>query len=159
YLLSSDEIPETLSASGQIYALSGDITGDLTISGNDITVNLNERTITGRIIITSSQRILVYGGNVIAPAPADEPTAEAGVIAIDSVSSDIQIANCYISAADGTVAGVSGAYGVVFASAPNVKISECIIKAGKGGPVNGVSAGGIGISGSGNNFILENSQV
>src|SRR5438093_69050 len=105
YLLSPDEIPATLSSSGQIYALSSDVTGNITITANDVTINLNKRTVTGRIII-SGDRALVYGGNVIAPAPADNATADAGVVQINASATNAQIVDCYISATDTVVAGV-----------------------------------------------------
>lgn len=150
--------PITLSANSQNYALSRDVTGNITITGNDVALNLNQHVVTGRIII-SGQRVVVYDGNVIAPAPADNATADAGVIDIATSAANAQILDCYISAVDGTVGGVRGARGIDFAAAPDIMVHNCVVVAGKGGPVGGISDGGTGIAGSGDRFILEGSQV
>jgi len=155
-LISNDEMPITLSASGTIHALSGDVTGNIIITGDDVTINLNQYVVTGRIII-SGERALIYGGKVIAPAPADNATADAGVIQINVGADNTQIVDCYISAADTTVASVRGARGITV-DANDVILRNNFIQAGSGA-VNGVAAGGVGIQNSGINLIVDNSQI
>jgi len=157
YLLSPDEIPITLSDSGQIYALSGDVVGDITITANDVTINLNERTVTGRIII-SGERVLIYGGKIVAPAPADNVTADAGVVQINPSATNAQIIDCYISAADTTVAAVRGARGITV-DADDVIIRNSFVQAGSSTAVGGLASGGVGIQSSSNNLLLDNNTA
>jgi len=157
YLLSPDKIPATLSSNGQIYALSSDVVGNITITANDVTINLNERTVTGRIII-SGERVIIYGGKIVAPTPADNATADAGVVQINASATNAQIIDCYISAADTTVVGVRGARGMQI-DADDVIIRNSFVQAGNSGSVNGLADGGIGIQSSANNLMIDNSQL
>ena len=156
-LVSNDEMPVTLSISGTIHALSGDVTGNITITGDDVTINLNQYIVTGRIII-SGERALIYGGKVIAPAPADNATADAGVIQINVGADNAQIVDCYVSAADTTVAAVRGARAITV-DANDVILRNNFIQAGSSGAVNGLADGGVGAQSSGSNFVINNSQV
>jgi hypothetical protein len=118
---------------------------------------LNERTVTGRIII-SGERVLIYGGNIIAPAPADNATADAGVVQVNASATNTQIIGVYVSAADSTLAGVRGARGIMV-DTDDVIIRNCFVQAGSSTAVGGLASGGVGIQSSGNNLLLDNNVV
>jgi hypothetical protein len=118
---------------------------------------LNERTVTGRIII-SGERVLIYGGNIIAPAPADNATADAGVVQINASATNAQIVDCHVSAVDSTVAGVRGARGMQI-DAEDVIVRNSFVQAGSSAAVGGLADGGVGIQSFANNLTLDNNQI
>ena len=155
--LSQADMPVTLSVDDQAYCLTEEVTGDITINGVDVALNLNGHSVNGRIII-SGERALVYGGQVIAPAPVDNAAADAGVIQINASAVNTQVVDTYISAADTIVVGVRGARGITV-DADDVIIRNSFIQGGNSGGINGFAGGGVGIQSSANNLTLDSDQI
>ena len=160
----------TLSTAGN-YCLSEDVTANVTISANCVTLDLNQRCLTG-IITVSSDDVEIKNGNVTPAAPPSDPlpaititstsdrarVSDVLVICADSVAefvagriaimvqgNDTQILNTTVKSGAGEgvgATGSNGAIGIALTFADNAVISNCIVSTGDGG--TGTTTGGNG---------------
>ncbi len=122
----------TLSTEGS-YALGEDITADIEITASSISLDLNNRCLTGMIIVdgvgSDITDLEVYNGFVLPPAPISAPiagiTVDTGVFRVNIFDVVMLCANTAVSA----VAGRS----CMQISGGEVNITNCYITAGNAG--------------------------
>jgi hypothetical protein len=142
----------TLSTAGMNYCLAENITGTILVTGGNITIEGNDRVLTGRIRIDAADPI-VKNIKVKPAAPANNIEAAFAAIDITSNGSNAQILNCLIVCANSTVSGVVGRSGIITA-ATKTWVKDCNITAGAaatvtaGAATTAVGGSGIVISGS-----------
>ena len=156
-VLSSDDIMGgaiTVSASGN-YCLSEDVTANLIIEGDCISVDLNRRCLTG-IVRISTDDVELKNGNVTPAAPASAPTA---AITVTEPSDRARIVDVQIRNTDTSADGIDGRDGMVM-SGNNTQILGCTVIAGAGGD-SSTTPGGAGghaihINLTANNIVVKN---
>jgi hypothetical protein len=112
-----------LSASGN-YCLATDLVTTITISGTNVYLDLNQRTLTGVIHITG-QNAMVQNGNV---APAGPVAAPAAAVRIISTATKTMLKDVFITCASPTVLNVAGRDGISV-EASDVQILDSTITA------------------------------
>jgi hypothetical protein len=160
----------TLSTMGQHYCLSQNIIGNISITAANVTLDLNDHTVNGLVMITAgASRAIIQNGKVIPTAsPATNADAANGAVRIQATQ--VQLLNLIIQCPTSTTVsgndGVNGLTGISIENA-NTLIKQCRIVAGMGG--NGQIAeilggaggmGGIGINtivGASNTSIIQSS--
>ena len=139
------------------YCLSTDLTADIDITANCVTLDLNHRCLTGVISITSDD-VLVQSGNVTPPAPTSAPDA---AITIDALSDRARLYDVLIICADTTADGVVGRAGIQV-QGNDTQILQTTIKSGAGEStgITGTNGGvGILVTTSANNAVIRNCIV
>ena len=149
------DMPAVLSINDQVYCLAEEVTGDITINGDDVTLNLNDHTVNGRVIV-NGVRAIVRNGTIIGSDPADDATADSGVLLING--DDAEILNVFVGSLDSTLAGVNGNTAVVINGA-NILVQASTLQAGNAEAVNGIASGGAGLVISGMRSRIEDSEV
>ena len=117
-----------LSTSGN-YCLAEDITADITISASNITLDLNQRELTGTIATSGFiDNVIIRNGFVDAPAPTATPSTaiNVGSFSFKGLSFPL-IENITISCADSDV--IQGRNGITVGSGGCI-IKNCVIEAG-----------------------------
>src|SRR5581483_8977748 len=126
----------TLSVPSTSYCLTQDVTGNITITANDITLDLNDHAVKGLIIINAgADRAVVRNGKVIVTTPPSTTTAASNG-AINILANQAKIFNCTITTPDSTGQdssgnGLNGMTGIRVGGT-NTLIKECFIQTGKG---------------------------
>jgi hypothetical protein len=152
-----------LTTTGLNYCLAENITGNIAITGGNVTVDGNDRVLTGRIFIDAAD-VIVKNAKVKPTAPGNSTEAGFAGIHGTSASAKVQILNCLVECADTTVVtspSVSGRIGI-FSDADNVVVERCKVKAGRGGDSSdnlGGGLGGAGIKINGNSGSVKNSTA
>ena len=157
------DVPLTLSVAGSNYCLAENVTGNITISAADVTLDLNDHAVTGRIVVTGSgDRAIIKNGKVTSPAPANNTIADAGAVEIQSGVEKARIINCCIIPTDTAAVNVNGSTGINN-SASNIIIEKCFIQGGMSGARSSIvamaSSGGIAISSLGSTRIIESELI
>lgn len=149
------DMPALLDVNDQVYCLAEEVTGNITINGDDVTLNLNDHTVNGRIMV-NGVRAIVRNGTIMGPDPESNAQANGGVLIING--DNTEILNVFVGSMDSTVAGTTGNTTVVI-NGNNVLVQSSTIQAGNAGGLNGIAAGGAGITMFGDNARIESSQV
>jgi len=122
----------TLSTAGN-YALGEDITADIEITASSISLDLNNRALTGMIIIDGGASDLtdieVQNGFILPPAPFSAPIAG---LTVDNGVSRVNLFDIIMECADTTASAVAGRTGIQIAG-DEVTITNCHITAGAAG--------------------------
>jgi hypothetical protein len=148
-LFQSDVDPLTnailLTMSGMNYCLAENITGTISIAGDNVTIEGNNRLVTGRLFINASE-IIIKDTNVQAPGVLDASEMSFAGIHIAG-GSDNQIVNCVVTcdAAPGSL-GIAGRT-AIFSAGTRTRILKSEAIGGTGGVItSGVAGnGGAGI--------------
>jgi len=144
-----------INASGN-YCLSQDITGNISITASDVTIDLNNRSLFGTIDVATGLTNINIQNGYVAPN-SDITDATHAAIKINS-GADIKINQCFILCAMNNF-GVNGRGGIDNA-ASNVIIEDCLIQAGVGGSsLSTAGSGGIGINNTGNFVKITESTI
>jgi len=153
--LFQSDMPAVLSVNDQVYCLAEEVTGNITINGDDVTLNLNDHTVNGRVIV-NGVRAIVRNGTIMGSDPADNAIADSGVLLVNG--DNAEILNVFVGSVDSTIAGVNGNTAVVVNGA-NVVIESSNIHAGNAGALNGIGLGGTGLLIAGDRPRIEDNQV
>jgi len=153
--LFQSDMPATLSVDDQVYCLAEEVTGNITINGIDVTLDLNDHTINGRVIV-NGERAIIRNGTIMGSDPADDALADSGVLLVNG--DNAEILNVFVGSIDSTLAGVNGNTAVVINGA-NVVLQASTIQAGNAGAINGVGLGGTGLLIAGDRTRVQDSQV
>ena len=138
----------TLSTAGLNYCLAENITATIFIIGANVTVDGNDRVLTGRIYV-DAEDVIVKNTKVKTPAPSDNTEAAFAGIHATSASLKIQIINCLVECAD-SIVGVNARAGI-FSNADETVVERCNVTGGDG------LSNGFGIRINGNNGSIKNS--
>ena len=135
----------TLSTAGH-YTLGEDLTANIDITASCITVDLNNRSLTGVITVDGGgsdiANLELHNGFVLPPAPS---TAPAAGITVDLGVSKLNIFDIILFCTDTSASAVAGRTGMEIAG-DEVNIINCHITAGAAGDSTGVAFdGGDGI--------------
>ncbi len=156
-LSSSDVVAGTitLSTPGN-YCLSEDVTANVTISANCVTLDLNHRCLTGVISTTGgSDDVEIKNGNITPPAPTSAPAA---AITIPSSNDRVRISNVVIFCVGTNTTGVAGRDGIEV-HGDQAQIFDTTIKSGRGDDdgTTGTNGGrGIFVGEFANNTVIKN---
>jgi hypothetical protein len=146
----------TLSTAGN-YALGENITADIEITASSISLDLNNRVLTGMIIIdggvSNITDVEVHNGFMLPPAPFSVPIAG---ITVDDAVSRVNLFDIIVECTSTTAPAVAGRTGMQIAG-DEVTITNCHITAGAAG--NSTGAGfdggdGIELTSSSTNAII-----
>src|SRR3989304_7466988 len=126
----------TLSES-KSYHVAEDLTATVTITANNVFLNLNNRKLTGRIVV-DADNVFVKEGYIYASAPTDATDAAFGAIEITQQADKARVLDCYIVCADSDDASTTGENGLngrsgITNKGANSKITECTVIGGAGG--------------------------
>lgn len=142
----------TLDTSGS-YCLAEDVTATFTITANCVSLDLNNRCVTGTMFIDSDD-VEVFNGNITPAAPTSAPAAGLTVAA----SSDrATVSDVTITCADTTADGIDGRTGMEL-HGNDTQILGCTIKSGAGegtGTTGSNGGNGITIGSNANNVIIK----
>jgi len=164
----------TLSTPGN-YCLSEDITSNITISTACVSLDLNDRCLTGRVTIIDDEAT-IKNGTILPTAAGGAPgiivastsdrtcianvviKAEdgAGIAGINVAGADWIIEGCTINSGSGATNGAGGNAIELSIDADRILIRNCTITTGAGGASSGSAGGngGTGISISGSNTVV-----
>src|SRR3990167_8134266 len=109
------------------YCLSTDLTADIDITANCVTLDLNHRCLTG-VISISSDDALIQSGNITPAAPTSTPSP---AVSITSTSDRARLYDVLIICADTTADGVLGRAGIQV-QGNDTQILQTTIKSGAG---------------------------
>lgn len=145
------------------YCLKNDLVGNITIAANDVTLDVNNRSVTGIISITGRQ-INVLNGFI--NAPATQSNSDPACITINSLG-PINITNCVFDCTFNGAPGdaINGRTALLVTAADVLQLSNCILKGGNGSAaisaINGANGGeGLHSEGSAiNQLILHNCLI
>jgi hypothetical protein len=124
-----------LTTTGLNYCLAENITGTIVITGGNVTVDGNDRVVTGRIVIDAANAIF-KSAKVRPQAPVNFADAATAGIEVTANGARTQILNCLVECEDTIVdvsPAVNGRFGVHINGADEVVIDGCHVHAGKGG--------------------------
>ena len=144
----------TISSSGN-YCLATDLTADINITATCVSLDLNNRCLTGEIDISTSNNVIVKNGFVTPAAPSSAPDA---AITVASTSNRVQVDAVKIVCADTSIDSISGRAGVELHGNESVVIN-CSIKSGAGGRDTGNGGHGIIIGSDANKTIVKNTVI
>jgi hypothetical protein len=151
----------TLSTPGLNYCLAENITGNIIVNGANVTIDGNDRVLTGRIIIAGND-VIIKNVKIKPLAPIN--TVDAANAAVSIASDGVTILKCLIECANTAVVlnpAIKGRDCIFVNGGDGVIIKNCNCTAGNGGDAplaNNNAAGGSGGSGitftnSGNGLI------
>lgn len=140
-----------LSTAGN-YCLSEDVTANITISADCVSLDLNQRCLTG-VISVSSDDIEVKNGNVTPAPPTSGPAA---AITITSASDRAHVSDVLIICADTSTPPFAGAgRDGIEVEGNDTQILDTTIKSGAGGDDSN-GGKGIFVGASANNAVIKN---
>ncbi len=156
----------TLSLAGN-YCLANDITGNITITANDVTLDLNNRTVNGLVNGFNVDHVNLKNGFITTP-PSTATDIAAGIL-INTQNGYVSITNCVVDCSAGASgSGIPGRDGIDIAGSSlatnGVKIIDCEIIAGSGSAGSTISDNG-GRGGTGinlnvlGNILIENNII
>lgn len=132
------------------YCLTEDVTADITVSGNCITLDLNNHCVTGIISIAGCTNLILKNGFITPPRPTITATA---AIDLSGFNSNQIFDSLYIYCLDTFAQNVAGQPGMNITTGNDILISNCRIRAGSAGSSSGLGVngkdGGYGIQVSG----------
>lgn len=148
----------TLTTPGN-YCLANDLVGNITISGNDITLDINNRSVTGVIAVTGEQ-INLLNGFINPPAPTNNGDSPALTI---SSPGSVTVDNCVFDCNFNPPAGdaINGRTALLLTQGDILKLNNCAIQGGNGATalsaINGGNGGeGIHAQGSITQLYIQN---
>ncbi len=118
----------TLNASGN-YCLATDLTTDIAITTTCVTLDLNERCLTGVITVQQSDNVIIQNGYITPAAPTISPDA---AITITHTAVGTKIEGVTIHNADTQASNISGRSGIAVFG-PLTQILNCNIISGSAG--------------------------
>ena len=159
-VLSSSDISGgtiTISSAG-LYCLSEDVTADISVETSCVSLNINNRTVTGLVTVgNSSADCELFNGFIDSPVNSSSTSATYAVT-IESGTSRVLLNDLTITGGNGSGAtGITGHSGVsgVTVQGDNVMIRNCEVHGGNGDDgSNAGGAGGHGIEISGATDVL-----
>lgn len=132
-----------LSVAGN-YCLANDFTGTISILGNCISLDLNNRCLNGTLAIQGND-IKAFNGFIL-PEPSITSTPSAGLSIVSSTN--VEVTNCILQCGTSSVVSGTGRNGVFILTCTNIVLNECNITGEVGGSGNVPSLIGGGDSGS-----------
>jgi parallel beta-helix repeat protein len=111
------------------YCLATDITADISITATCVSLDLNNRCLTGTIAISQVDDIVVKNGFILPPVPDEAP--EAGIM-IDALCNNVVIENMIITCANTAISLIDGRSGIS-TGGNDVQIINCTVKSGNAG--------------------------
>jgi hypothetical protein len=141
------------------YCLAENITGNISVSAANITIDGNGYALTGYVDVQAAN-VIVKNLTITPPAPANSGAANFSAIFLRSGADNAQILNCVIICANTIATNVPGRPGISGFGGSGLGnktlIKDCNITAGSG---NGTGAGGSGIIISGQYASIVDSVV
>jgi len=144
------------------YCLAEDVTGDIVIDDDTVSLDLNEHLLTGLVTVNGSEAI-VKNGFIFAPKPTTNGTA---ALTVAANGTKAQLIDMVIECEDTTANNVDGRAGIEN-NADKSQIINCCVQSGAGG--NGINnfsgaggaggIGGIGINNSGSSVCIQECKV
>jgi hypothetical protein len=135
--------PTTIASAGN-YCMNGDLSGDVTISASDVTINMNGYSLDGSIVISGGIQNIVIQDGFIAPSIAS------GSFAIDN-----SLGAPYVTFQNLNIAPIAAGVGGITSSGANIIIQNCIITPSAGA----TNATGVNIGFSSSNVIIKNNTI
>ena len=132
-ITSADIASGTISlTSAGSYCLSTDLTSDLIIAANCISVDLNNRILTGRVIVQTADNVIIQDGHVVPAAPTTSGDASQAGITITTTALRSQIKRVNVRCENTATADVVGRAGIEI-QGNDAQIIECTVCAGDAG--------------------------
>jgi hypothetical protein len=167
----------TLSTGGRSYILTQDVVGDFIISGTNVSLDLNDHSVTGSINISAgADYCTIRDGRVSCTGASEAIAIQANYCSIMSCSvaatnttagysgitssndSYLLIKNCTVTGS--SPSAVAGGAGISFSGdCRNHSIIDCILVGGNGGTGGSNGGGGITINATGSGHIIDGCTV
>jgi hypothetical protein len=138
----------SLAAPGLNYCLAENITGNIIVIGANITIDGNDRVLTGRVYINAAD-VILKNTKIKTPSATNNPEALNAGVEVTVNGGKAQILNCLVECADSVV--TVNARNGIHCVAGNIIVEQCNVTGGNGSSV------GAGIFIVGNNGLIKNS--
>ncbi|MGE0206492.1 MAG: hypothetical protein AB7R69_01445, partial [Candidatus Babeliales bacterium] len=159
-----------LATEGQNYILCENINGDIVISGENVSLNLNDRVVTGTIDVAAND-VIVKNGKIFAPTPTTQAQADIAAVTVEQGMKSTRLLNLTIQNANSTGqgannSGINGRNGINNFG-QKTWIIDCCIHSGSAsnGTNNPIANGGLGgtagtgILSIGNNTLIKTTFI